>query len=694
MGRVALARRSWLVHLTAILAGLTAGGLVFAATASVAEAAPPVWPAAATEFTGVPSDANTAAGKQEVTLWSVACTGPGNCVAVGWYADANAAFPSPDQALVTSETNGVWGQASKLTLPSDANTTTGTPGAILKSVACTGPGDCVAVGDYVDTSGSYQAMVATETGGVWGQASKLTLPADEQTTAGRERAALSSVTCTSLGNCVAAGRYVSTASTQDAAMLATETGGVWGAGTAVTLPQDAFPPSHGGDSVLDSVACAAVGDCVALGYYLNSGSNSTGDYAGMAVTETAGVWGAATRLTASSDFTGYIINFNSVACQSVGNCVAVGDYSDTTGRNDYEAAVITETGGVWGQATSIVLPSDRSTTAANEISLLASVSCPPPGSDCVAVGSYEGQVVNDESMTVSESGGKWSQASTIAPPANSYPTPYDELEGVACTSPGTCVAVGDYADTSFGDEVMVLSSGPVPLSILTASLPSGVVGAEYTTTLAAAGGTGSDTWSVSSGKLPAGLSLNGSTGVISGTPTAAGNAGFTVSVTDSGSPAQNASAALSIGVSLPPRSVTSKPFGNQRITLTTPLVSGCVRNTAKLHVTFTSTKIPRSKATKLTFVSAGFYLDKGIRHVEHKTVRTSGGGKTAITVVVYIANATVDHVPASLSLSLKGLNAGIHMLSAVVSYTTIKKIHGHSRSALTTTTVRWKFRVC
>ena len=53
-------------------------------------------------------------------------------------------------------------------------------------------------------------------------------------------------------------------------------------------------------------------------------------------------------------------------------------------------------------------------------------------------------------------------------------------------------------------------------TITTASLPSGTVGTEYSTTLAAEG-TAPITWSVSSGSLPEGLSLDAGTGVISGT---------------------------------------------------------------------------------------------------------------------------------------------------------------------------------
>jgi hypothetical protein len=51
--------------------------------------------------------------------------------------------------------------------------------------------------------------------------------------------------------------------------------------------------------------------------------------------------------------------------------------------------------------------------------------------------------------------------------------------------------------------------------------------------LAASGGTSPYTWSITVGSLPAGLTLQGSTGVIGGIPTTAGTYNFTAQVTDS-----------------------------------------------------------------------------------------------------------------------------------------------------------------
>jgi hypothetical protein len=73
-----------------------------------------------------------------------------------------------------------------------------------------------------------------------------------------------------------------------------------------------------------------------------------------------------------------------------------------------------------------------------------------------------------------------------------------------------------------------------PLIVTTSTLFDGYLTSVYSQTLAATGGTLSYTWSITSGTLPAGLSLNSATGVISGTPTATGSATFTVQVNDAG----------------------------------------------------------------------------------------------------------------------------------------------------------------
>jgi 6-phosphogluconolactonase (cycloisomerase 2 family) len=72
----------------------------------------------------------------------------------------------------------------------------------------------------------------------------------------------------------------------------------------------------------------------------------------------------------------------------------------------------------------------------------------------------------------------------------------------------------------------------LPMQITTASLANAAVGSPYSATLSELGGHSPVSWSIASGSLPSGLSLNASTGAISGTPTTAQTATFTVKATD------------------------------------------------------------------------------------------------------------------------------------------------------------------
>lgn len=102
-----------------------------------------------------------------------------------------------------------------------------------------------------------------------------------------------------------------------------------------------------------------------------------------------------------------------------------------------------------------------------------------------------------------------------------------------------------------------------PLTISTQSLPDGLLGAGYSAMILASGGTPSYTFSISAGALPAGLSINATTGEISGTVAAAGPFSFTVQVSDTSAPQQVVTQALTIQVTTPPQLtiVTSSLLG-------------------------------------------------------------------------------------------------------------------------------------
>jgi hypothetical protein len=106
------------------------------------------------------------------------------------------------------------------------------------------------------------------------------------------------------------------------------------------------------------------------------------------------------------------------------------------------------------------------------------------------------------------------------------------------------------------------SSSTTLLSITTTALPNGTVGAPYTATLQATGGTSPYSWSqTSGGDMPGGIILN-SAGMFSGTPTTAGTFGpYVFKVTDSANN-QVPSASLSITISGAVLAVTTTSLSN------------------------------------------------------------------------------------------------------------------------------------
>ncbi len=540
-------------HATAGLAGLILALGAVAAGAAPSPQPGPVWPAA-TAIT-LPADAQTATTPSDsplfgpaVSLRGVACTSPGNCVGVGGYEDTNG--QGDFLAIYVTESAGVWGSAQPLLLPPGHNTTASGQRAYLTSVSCPSAGNCVAVGSYTDAGANNQAMLATETAGTWGTARALALPASAEAMQGLHGATLYSVSCTSIGNCVAVGSYVDTSNARQP-MLVEEDHGVWGAVQTLTLPANANTAPGGQYSRLTSVSCTPAsgaarlkgpGTCLAVGTYIDN-TTSLNDLIFVA-SESNNVWtGTQLLLPPDADATQPtgLDQFNgpAVSCTGVGDCVVVGAY--VAAPDSLNAMHAEQTSGVWLRAATVT-SSDPTFTGVP--AFLESVSCTSAG-NCTAVGFY--QATGAVPMFVSEVGGDWGDASVLTPPPDSV-AGLDYLASVACTSPTVCVAAGGYA-TATGERAMALSTVS-PLAVSTSTLPSGVIGSPYDAQLNATGGDGGYAWSVESGALPSGLTLDSTTGTITGTPTAAGTSSFTVAVADPtlAPTGQQATAALSIAI--------------------------------------------------------------------------------------------------------------------------------------------------
>ena len=99
-------------------------------------------------------------------------------------------------------------------------------------------------------------------------------------------------------------------------------------------------------------------------------------------------------------------------------------------------------------------------------------------------------------------------------------------------SDGNLYAPGESISADVTKLMAQFEPGVYTVTITTDRLPDGKVGKAYSQTLIATG-TVPITWSIDSGNLPAGLSLNKDSGEISGTPTADGTAKFTVTAENS-----------------------------------------------------------------------------------------------------------------------------------------------------------------
>lgn len=233
------------------------------------------------------------------------------------------------------------------------------------------------------------------------------------------------------------------------------------------------------------------------------------------------------------------------------------------------------------------------------------------------------------------------------------------------------------------------------LAISTASLPDGIVGQNYSLTLAATGGTTPYTWSVLTGTLPPGLSLNGASGIISGIPKQFGNfPPFTLKVIDSSTTPEVATLVLTLNVdvalvvapaTLPQGQIDtaysqtlSVTGGLPPYTLTIPansLPAGLSFNTATRVISGTPTKVgastftltvadaenPQATTTQnytLTIVSSILSItttalpQAGVSQVFSQPIAATGG------VAPYTWSVSSGTLPKGLQLSTTGVLSG------------------------------------
>lgn len=212
----------------------------------------------------------------------------------------------------------------------------------------------------------------------------------------------------------------------------------------------------------------------------------------------------------------------------------------------------------------------------------ARASAPHPAVLSITTGSLPDAVEGIRySLNLLASGGtpsyKWTREAGTMPPGLELST--------GGTLSGTPTKVGTYSFTvKVTDSALRPSTFPKEISLVvkqvlaiaTASLPAAKEGTTYSQSLVASGGRLGYTWSIESGKVPAGLKLDEKEGTLSGIPATGGTYNFTVKVTDSASSTVQKAFSILVNSPVSPLDLDKdlKPIvQNVRLTVTTRLLA-------------------------------------------------------------------------------------------------------------------------
>lgn len=253
---------------------------------------------------------------------------------------------------------------------------------------------------------------------------------------------VNSISCKSVGNCSAGGTYGTDKGA--AAFVVDETNGVWG--SVQTVPG---VTNADGFAAIYSLSCGSVGNCSAGGTYVSGlspdpvvSTDFDTDYEAFVVNEVNGVWGDAIEVPGSG-----VLNaqnqaeIDSISCPVAGDCSAIGSYQANASANGGAAQdfVVNETNGVWGSAEEIPgIESISSSSLGNTY-----ISCSSAG-NCSAGGGLQTASNTWFAFLVNETDGVWSDAFEAPGLTNLNPGESSSIRSISCASQGECSAGGQY----------------------------------------------------------------------------------------------------------------------------------------------------------------------------------------------------------------------------------------------------------
>ena len=127
--------------------------------------------------------------------------------------------------------------------------------------------------------------------------------------------------------------------------------------------------------------------------------------------------------------------------------------------------------GPWGQATEVASPPNA---AANPDALMTGIACTAPGS-CVAVGNYSVSASRFAAMGAVEVRGIWHRATQIALPRGAIPSTFTAITSVSCPTASQCLGVGQYPISATQSRAMAVteSKGRFGRAIPVTAVPPG-----------------------------------------------------------------------------------------------------------------------------------------------------------------------------------------------------------------------------
>jgi len=354
----------------------------------------------------------------DAALLGTSCPAPGNCVATGTYRAGGQTFPFADY-----QSNGTWSPV-ELPLPSDVNNAD--PVSEVTGISCPSVGSCVVIGDYNKVGGITMGFIDTGWGGTW---STMVAPLPANASASTPDPFPVGLACPSVGSCVVSGGYHDNTN-QSQGLLLTLSGGAWTPEEA-PLPGNANPVPN---VFIITAACAASGSCFAAGYYHDTSNNEEP----LLLSLSGGIWTDTEGPVPSDAAPNPQVGFTGSACAAPGTCYAVGEYANVAGGT---SGIIETLAGGTATGTEAPLPSDARTTGspAPHVTVFG-VSC-PSATWCEAVGGYTSTAGAELSpMAETLASGTWTPSAL--PGGGSSPTTVTFAQGISCSWPGSCAAVG------------------------------------------------------------------------------------------------------------------------------------------------------------------------------------------------------------------------------------------------------------